>query len=70
MTTENGSKQIYVVPGLRCGRPVIRGMRITADDVVGWPASGMSEADILDDFPELTEAGILAAVDLSAETEK
>jgi uncharacterized protein (DUF433 family) len=37
-------------------------MRITVYDVLGWLASGMSHADILDDFPELTETDILACL--------
>jgi uncharacterized protein (DUF433 family) len=37
-------------------------MRITVYNVLGWLASGMSYADILDDFPELTETDILACL--------
>jgi uncharacterized protein (DUF433 family) len=37
-------------------------MQITVYDVLGWLASGMSHADILDDFPELTETDILACL--------
>ena len=58
------------VPGLRGGHPVIRDMRITVGDVFGWLASGMSEADILEDFPELTEADIRAALAFAAERER
>ena len=59
-----------MVPGLRGGRPVIRGMRITGSDVLGCPASGMSQAEVLDDFPELTEADIRAALAFAAECER
>ncbi len=61
---------VTIVPGLRGGRPVIRGMRITVGDVLGWLASGMSEADILADFPELTGADIRAALAFAAERER
>ena len=54
----------------RGGRPVIRGMRITAGDVLGWLASGMSHAEILEDFPELTEADIRAVPSYAAERER
>lgn len=61
---------VTIVPGLRGGRPVIRGMRITVGDVLGWLASGMSEAEILADFPELTETDIRAALAFAAERER
>jgi uncharacterized protein (DUF433 family) len=61
---------VTIVPGLRGGRPVIRGMRITVGDVLGWLASGMSEAEILMDFPELTEDDIRAALAFAAERER
>ena len=59
-----------IVPGLRGGRPGIRGMRITVGDVLGWLASGMSEAEILADFPELAETDIRAALAFAAERER
>ena len=37
-------------------------MRVTVGEVLGWLASGMSEAEILTDFPELTETDIRAAL--------
>lgn len=46
------------------------GMRITVGDVLGWLASGMSEAEILEDFPELTQADIPAALAFAAERER
>ena len=75
MTTTSPSQPpwagiVTMVPGLRGGRPVIRGMRITVGDVLGWLASGMSEAEILTDFPELTEADIRAALAFAAERER
>lgn len=61
---------VTMVPGLRGGRPVIRGMRITVGDVLGWLASGMSVAEIIEDFPELTESDIRAALAFAAERER
>lgn len=45
-------------------------MRITVYDVLGWLASGMSHADILDDFPELTETDILACLAFVADRDR
>jgi len=58
---------VTVVPGLRGGRPVIRSMRITVGDVLGWLSSGMNEAEILAEYPELKETDISAAVAFAAE---
>lgn len=55
-----------MIVAIRGGRPAIRGMRITVGDVLGWLASGMSEAEILDDYPELTEADIRVALAFAA----
>ena len=61
---------VSIVPGQRGGRPVIRGMRITVGDVLGWLASGMSETEILEDFPELTRKDIRAALAFAAARER
>ena len=45
---------ITIEPGKRGGKPCIRGLRITVYDVLGWLASGMTPAEIIEDFPELT----------------
>ena len=51
---------ITIEPGKRGGQPCIRGMRITVDDVLEYLASGMSEDEILSDFPYLTREDIRA----------
>jgi len=61
---------ITIEPGKRSGKPCIRGMRITVSDVLEYLASGMSEADILRDFPELTPDDIHACLAFAAEREK
>ncbi len=60
---------ITIEPGKRGGRPCIRGMRITVYDILGWLAAGMSHAEILEEFPELTETDIRAALAYAADRE-
>ena len=57
-------------PGKRGGRPCIRGMRIAVADVLGWLAAGMSNAQIVADYPELTEADIRASLAYAADRER
>ena len=61
---------ITIEPGKRGGRPVIRGLRIAVADVLGWLSVGMSHAEIIADFPELTEADIRAALAFAADRER
>ena len=63
-------KIITIESGKRGGKPCIRGMRITVYDILSWLASGMSNAEILDDFPELNSDDILAALSYAADREK
>jgi uncharacterized protein (DUF433 family) len=51
----------------RGGKPCIRRMRITVYDVLGWLTAGMSHAEIIEDFPELTEEGIRACLEFAAD---
>ena len=62
-------KVITIEPGKRGGKPCIRGMRISVNDILGWLASGMSTKDILTDFPELKEEDIFAALSYAADRE-
>lgn len=61
---------ITIEPGKRGGRPVIRGLRITVGDVLGWLAAGMTPEEIISDFPELTDADIRAALAFAADRER
>jgi uncharacterized protein (DUF433 family) len=61
---------ITIEPGKRGGRACIRGMRITVADVLGWLAVGMSHAEILADYPELTEEDIRACLSYAADRER
>jgi uncharacterized protein (DUF433 family) len=58
---------VTVEPGKRSGKPCIRGMRITVEDILRWLASGMSFEEILEDFPELTRDDITTALEFSAD---
>jgi uncharacterized protein (DUF433 family) len=58
---------ITVEPGKRGGKPCIRHMRITVGDILGWLAAGMSHQQIREDFPELTEEDITAALAFAAD---
>ena len=62
-------ERITLEPGKRGGRPCIRGMRITVSDILGWLAAGMSEDEILADYPELQREDIRAALAYAAERE-
>ena len=53
----------------RFGKPCIRNTRITVFDVVRYLASGMTEEEFLDDFPDLTEEDILACYSYLADEE-
>jgi uncharacterized protein (DUF433 family) len=61
---------ITIEAGKRGGRPCIRSMRIAVADVLGWLAAGMSHAQILADYPELTEADIRACLAYAADRER
>ena len=60
-------KFITIEPDKRGGRPCIRGMRITVYDILGWLAAGMSNQDIIRDYPELTQEDIRAALAFAAD---
>ncbi|GEO03119.1 hypothetical protein AAE02nite_07830 [Adhaeribacter aerolatus] len=63
-------KQIITIePGKRGGKPTIRGMRISVNDILSWLASGMSIPDIIADFDELTQEDIFAALSYAADRE-
>ena len=66
----NYQEIITIEPGKRGGKPIIRGMRITVYDVLDYLASGMSEAEILSDFPDLNREDILACLAFAADRER
>jgi len=64
------SKIITIESGQRGGKPCIRGMRITVTDVLEYLASGMSEEQVLSDFPELTSEDVHACLAFAAQRER
>jgi uncharacterized protein (DUF433 family) len=66
----NYADRIAIEPGKRGGRPVVRGLRITVYDVLGWLADGMTADEVLEDFPELEREDILACLAYAADRER
>ena len=64
------SDRITIEPGKRSGKPCIRGMRITVQDVLEYLASGMTEEQILADFPDLEREDIKAVLAFAADRER
>jgi uncharacterized protein (DUF433 family) len=60
---------ITIEAGKRGGRPCIRGMRISVYDVLGWLAAGMTPEQIVEEYPELTNDDIRAALAYAADRE-
>ena len=61
--------RISVNPAVRSGKPCIKGTRITVYDVLSMLSSGMSHAEIQEDFPELSTDDILAVLAYAADRE-
>lgn len=61
---------ITIEAGKRSGKPCIRGLRITVSDVLDYLASGMSEDEVLADFPDLTREDIRACLAFAADRER
>ena len=62
--------RIAVDPAIRFGKPCVRGTRISVGDLLGYLAGGMSEAEILADFPQLTSEDVRACLAYAAERER
>ena len=61
---------IVVAPDIRSGKPCIRGTRITVYDILEYMAGGMSDAEILGDFPELKAEHLKAVLAFAAARER
>ena len=61
---------ITIEPGKRGGKPCIRGMRITVNNVLEYLASDMTEQEILKDFPYLTKEDILTSLSFATTHER
>ena len=62
--------RIVIDSEIRFGKPSVRGTRITVGDVLSYLASGMTEQQVLADFPQLTSADIRACLAFAAERER
>lgn len=62
--------RITIEPGKRGGKPCIRGLRITVSDILEYLASGMSEEEILEEFPSLEREDIKACLAFAADRER
>ena len=63
------SSYISIDPNIRFGKPCIKNTRITVSDILQWLGSGMSHAEIIEDYPSLTEEHIRAALMFAANRE-
>lgn len=63
-------ERIAVNPAVRSGKPCVKGTRITVYDVLEYLAGGMSEDQILSDFPDLTREDIRACLAFAAARER
>lgn len=66
----NFEDHISITPGVRSGKPCIKGTRITVYDVLEYLAGGMTEAQLLEDFPSLQMDDIRAALAFAAARER
>jgi len=61
---------ITIDPNKRGGKPCVRGLRITVYEVLEYLASEMTEAQILEDFPDLTREDLKACIAFAADRER
>ena len=66
---EDITKYIFIDPDIRFGKPCIKGTRIAVVDILQWLASGMSNQEILVDYPSLKIEHIQAAIKFAARKE-
>lgn len=63
-------ERIWMDPDRRAGKPCVRGTRITVGEVLGFLAGDGSEAELFQDFPQLTHEDVLACFEFAAERER
>ncbi len=61
---------IGINPNIRFGKPCIKNTRISVGDILGWLAAGMTNEEIMEDFPELSIEAIRAALAFAADREE
>jgi uncharacterized protein (DUF433 family) len=62
--------RISIDPTIRFGKACVRGTRLTVGEVLGYLAGGMSEAEVLSSFPQLTHEDVLACLAYASERER
>jgi uncharacterized protein (DUF433 family) len=67
-TAIHAHPRITVEPDTLGGKPCIRGLRISVQDVLSYLASGMTENEILEDFPDLEKEDFQAVYRFAAKT--
>jgi uncharacterized protein (DUF433 family) len=67
MNKAHYTEYIGINPEIRFGKPCVKGTRITVYDVLGYFANGMSEAEILADFPQLSQEAVSACLSFAAD---
>ena len=70
MGNEELANYIGIDPGIRFGKPCIKGTRITVGDILQWLSEGIPVSEILEDYPLLQEAHIQAALAFAARREE
>lgn len=63
-------ERITTNPAVRFGKPCVRGTRLTVGDVLGYLASCMIEAELLEDYPQITHDDVLACLAYAADRER
>ena len=67
MTREELLARISINPEICFGKPCIRGHRIWVSLILDFLASGMKVQELLDNYPGLEEADVLACIAYGAE---
>jgi len=67
---DNWQERISINPDIRFGKPCIKGTRITVGDILAWLSHGMTHDAIVEDFPELGDIDILAALAYASQREQ
>ena len=62
--------RISIDPAIRFGKPCVKGTRITVGEVLGHLAGGMTEPELLTEFPQLVHEDVLECLAFAAERER
>lgn len=62
--------RISIDPNIRFGKPCVKGTRITVGEVLGHLSTGMTEAELIAEFPQLVHEDVLECLAFAAERER